>query len=230
MQPTPAQPRGPEIVPNPSSAATPTNPNPRPRMPHSPKRSCTPKNRWISAIDSGTMAMRIPVTEELIQRSPYEITEKGITNSANANAQIAALCLPRERKAPRRHAIGSKINVPKPTRPKATTTGDSSCTDNLIKKYGRPQMMPSAAKAPHARHLTDSTCLSRIAVNVVQTMLSGICLRSALTSLPAGEAFACSAGFENESSKRCHGRNTSSFAFAEQALASEHPLTTHLRF
>src|SRR6202171_457306 len=172
MQPAPAQPRGPEIVPNPSKAATPTNPNPRPRMRHNPKCSCTPKNRWISAIDSGTMAMRIPVTDELIHRSPNEMTKKGITNSANANAQIAPLCLPKERKAPRRHAIGSKINVPRVTRPKATTTGESSCTDSLIKKYGRPQMMPSAAKAPHPRQLTDNTVHS--VVNVEAQCYQGL--------------------------------------------------------
>src|SRR6202035_6187104 len=100
------------------------------------------------------MAMRIPVTEELIHRSPYEMTEKGMTNSANANAKIAALCFHKDRRAPRRHAIGSKITVPSVTRPKATTTGDSSCTDSLIKKYGSPQMMPSAANARHARQLT----------------------------------------------------------------------------
>src|SRR6267142_6178051 len=160
MQPTPAQPKGPEIVPNPSKAATPTNPSPRPRMRHNPKRSCTPKNRWISAIDSGTMAMRMPVTEELIHCSPYEMTEKGMTNSANANAKIAALCFPKDRKAPRRHAIGSRITVPSVTRPKATTTGESSCTDSLMKKYGSPQMMPSAAKAPQPRQLTGNAFLS----------------------------------------------------------------------
>src|SRR5258708_6503649 len=160
MQPTPAQPKGPEIVPNPSRAATPTNPNPRPRMRHIPKRSCTPKNRWISAIDSGTMAMRMPVTEELIHRSPYEMTEKGMTNSANAKAKIAALCFPKDRKAPRRHAIGSKIRVPSVTRPKATTTGESSCTDSLIKKYGSPQMIPIAPKAPHPPQLTPTPFLT----------------------------------------------------------------------
>jgi hypothetical protein len=130
-------------------------------MRHNPRRSCTPKNRWISAIDSGTMAMRIPVTEELIHRSPNEMTKKGMTNSANANAQIAALCLPSERKAPRRHAIGSRTNVASITRPKATTTGESSCTDSLIKKYGRPQMTPSAAKAPHPRQLTPDALRAR---------------------------------------------------------------------
>ncbi len=104
-------------------------------------------------MDSGTIAIRMPVTEESIQRSPNEITEKGITNSAIANAQIAALCFPREWRAPRRHAIGSRIRLPSITRPKATTTGDSSCTDSLIKKYGSPQMTPSAAKAPHPRQL-----------------------------------------------------------------------------
>src|SRR5579859_5590975 len=101
------------------------------------------------------MAMRMPVTDELIHRSPKEMVEKGMANSANAKAQIAALCFHKERKAPRRHAIGSKINVARSTRPKATTTGEISCTDSLMKKYGNPQMMPSAANAPHARQLTD---------------------------------------------------------------------------
>src|ERR1700730_17230377 len=161
MQPTPAQPNGPEMAPNPSKAATPTNPKPRPRMRHNPKRSCTPKNRWISAIDSGTMAMRIPVTEELIHRSPTEMTEKGMANSANAKAQIAALCLPKERNGPRRHAIGSKINVPSITRPNATTTGESSCTDNLIKKYGKPPQQPTDTTPPATTTHTTITTAHR---------------------------------------------------------------------
>src|SRR6202522_809017 len=153
MQATPAQPRGPTIVPNPSKATTPTNPNPRPRMRHHPRRSWTPKNRWISAIDKGTIAMRMPVTEESIQRSPNEIAEKGMANSTNANATIAALYVPKDCSAPLRHAIGNRIEAPSVTRPKATTTGESSCTDTLMKKYGTPQMMPSAANAPHPRQL-----------------------------------------------------------------------------
>src|ERR1039458_10290738 len=88
-------------------------------------------------MDSGTMAMRMPVTDESIQRSPYEITEKGMTNSASAKAKVAALCLPKDTRAPRRHAMGSKMAAPKTTRPNATTTGDSSCTESLIKKYAR---------------------------------------------------------------------------------------------
>ncbi len=36
--------------------------------------------------------------------------ENGMANSTNANAQIAALCLPKPRSAPRRHAIGSSIS------------------------------------------------------------------------------------------------------------------------
>src|SRR6202167_4616110 len=103
--------------------------------------------------------MRMPVTEELIQRSPKEITEKGMANSTNANAKIAALCPPKERSAPRFHAIGNRIKAPSVTRPNATTTGESSCTDTLMKKYGMPQMRPSAAKAPHARQLTFSSPL-----------------------------------------------------------------------
>src|SRR5579863_5487060 len=98
--------------------------------------------------------MRIPVTDDEIHFSPKEITKNGITNSANANARIAALYWPKERSAPRCQAIGSRMAAPSATRPKATTIGESSCTDSLMKKYGSPQMMPSAAKAPQPRQLT----------------------------------------------------------------------------
>ncbi len=37
------------------------------------------------------MAINMPVTEELIQRSPMEISENGMANSTMANAKIAAL-------------------------------------------------------------------------------------------------------------------------------------------
>ena len=47
------------------------------------------------------------------------------------------------------HAIGTKTKAASVTRPNATVTGESSATANLMKKYGRPQMMLSAAKAPH---------------------------------------------------------------------------------
>src|SRR5579863_5280029 len=160
MQATPAHPKGPEIVPNPSSAATPTNPKPNPRMRQNPRRSCTPKNRCMSAIDRGTMAMSMPVTEELIQRSPTEISANGTTNSAIANAKIATLCPPRDFSAPRRHAIGTRTKAASVTRPKATVMGESSATASLMKKYGRPQMMLSAAKAPHARQLTSTPSAS----------------------------------------------------------------------
>src|ERR1700680_1011045 len=111
------------------------------------------------------MAMRIPVADDEIHRSPNEITKKGITNSAIAKAKIAALCLRKGRNAPRRHAIGSRIEVPSAARPNATTTGESSCTDSLMKKYGRPQMMPRAAQAPPPRQLTDLNPQRRIAAH-----------------------------------------------------------------
>jgi len=75
---------------------------------------------------SGTVAIKIPVTEELIQRSPNEIAENGMMNSATAKAHTAALCALKVRSAPRCQAIGSRISVPSATRPQATTNGDSS--------------------------------------------------------------------------------------------------------
>src|SRR5271170_901312 len=107
-------------------------------------------------MDSGTMAIRMPVTDELIQRSPREIAENGIANSTNANAQIAVLRLVKPRSAPRRQAIGTSIAAAIATRLNATSRGATSCTAILMKKYGKPQMMPSAAKAVHARQLTRS--------------------------------------------------------------------------
>src|ERR1022692_2141451 len=98
--------------------------------------------------------MSMPVTEELTQRSPSAIAEKGIANSTKANTQSAHLCWPRERSAPRCHAIGNKIKVASETRPQAMISGDSSGTANLTKKYGSPQIIPSAANAIQLRQLT----------------------------------------------------------------------------
>ena len=50
--------------------------------------------------------------------------------------------------------MGSRIALPSITRPNATTTGDSSWTEILMKKYGTPQMIPRAANAPQPRQLT----------------------------------------------------------------------------
>jgi len=85
--------------------------------------------------------------EELIHRSPNEMTEKGNDELANAKAQIAALCLPTNvgRRAATRSAARSMYPASHGRRPH---TGESSCTDNLIKKYGRPQMMPAPRKLP----------------------------------------------------------------------------------
>src|SRR5271169_2789471 len=105
-------------------------------------------------MESGTIAIKIPVTEELIQRSPNEIAENGTANSTNAKAQIAALWLRSGRSAPRRQAIGTRIAAAISTRLNASSSGATSWTAILTKKYGRPQMMPSAAKAIQARQLT----------------------------------------------------------------------------
>jgi hypothetical protein len=94
------------------------------------------------------------VTEELIQRSPSEINVNGIANSTSPKAQIAALCLPSVRSAPRRQAIGINTSVASTTRLKARITGETSCPATLMKKYGSPQMIPKATKAAQPRHVT----------------------------------------------------------------------------
>jgi hypothetical protein len=98
--------------------------------------------------------MRIPVTEESIQRSPIEMVENGMMNSTIAKMQTATLCVPNERNAPRCQAIGNSIAAASTMRPQATTKGESSWTANLMKKYGNPQITPSAANANHPRQLT----------------------------------------------------------------------------
>ena len=80
------------------------------------------------------MAIRIPVTEELIQRSPSEISEKGIANSTRPKAAMAVLCLPQERSAPLRQAMGSSIIAASTTRQNARVNGETSCTATLMKK------------------------------------------------------------------------------------------------
>ena len=134
MQPTPAQPSGPEMLPSPSNAITPLNPISRPSTRQGPKRSCTPKKREINAMISGMVAVRMPAIEELIQRSAIAMAAKGTANSASANAQIERLCASSGRKAPRRQAIGSKMSVASTMRAHAISHGESSCTASLMKK------------------------------------------------------------------------------------------------
>jgi hypothetical protein len=45
------------------------------------------------------------------------------------------------------------MKVARDTRPKAITSGDSSGTANLTKKYGSPQIIQSAANAIQLRQL-----------------------------------------------------------------------------
>ncbi len=80
------------------------------------------------------MAIKIPVTEELIQRSPSEISENGIANSTNPKATMAVLCSAKERSAPRCRAMGSNINAASSTRQNARVNGETSCTATLMKK------------------------------------------------------------------------------------------------
>ena len=122
------------MVPSPNSATTPMKPTASPVSRKLPRCSRTPNKRASSTTQSGTVAMRMPVTEELTHRSPSAIIEKGTTNSTTAKANSAALCRPSGRNAPRFHAIGSRTAVPSATRPQAITSGDSSGTASLTSK------------------------------------------------------------------------------------------------
>jgi len=133
MHPTPAQPSGQLTVPKPSKATTPSNPTTSPIKRQVSSDSCTPKNLEISVTVSGTQAMRMPVVEESIQRSPTPIAEKGTTNSTIANAKIAPEWPRIERSAPRCQAMGSMMAAARVTRAQAITNGESSCTATLMK-------------------------------------------------------------------------------------------------
>ena len=134
MQETPAQPCKPVIDPNPSSATTPTNPSVNPSDRRAPNRSCTPKDRDSNTTHMGTVAMRMPVTEEPIHCSPIDIAAKGITNSANANATSAPVCPVSEASAPRRQAIGTRMSAASVTRLQAIISGGTSVTATLMRK------------------------------------------------------------------------------------------------
>jgi hypothetical protein len=66
------------------------------------------------------VAMRMAVSEELIQRSPSAIRRKGATTSTNAKAAIGRMREPRPRSTPRRQASGSNITAARATRPHDT--------------------------------------------------------------------------------------------------------------
>jgi hypothetical protein len=54
------------------------------------------EKRDSTTTHSGAVAMSMPVTEELIQRSPSAMAENGIANSTRAKIKSAHLWLPRE--------------------------------------------------------------------------------------------------------------------------------------
>ena len=60
---------------------------------------------------SGTVAIRMPASDELIHCSPIAISENGMTSSATANAVTAVLCANAFCREPRRHAIGTSTTA-----------------------------------------------------------------------------------------------------------------------
>ena len=66
-------------------------PSASPTKRRAPSGSWTPNERASNTTQSGTVAMSMPVTDELIHCSPQEMTANGIANSARANAQSAAV-------------------------------------------------------------------------------------------------------------------------------------------
>jgi hypothetical protein len=132
---------------------TPQKPIARPAMRSAPIFSRTPNNGAMTTTLSGTVAMRIPVSDELSHCSPIAISENGTTSSATANAVTAHLCANARCSEPRRQAIGTSTMAASVMRPHATHTGERSCRASLMKKYGRPQIAHKAANVAHARHV-----------------------------------------------------------------------------
>jgi hypothetical protein len=122
-------------------------------MRSAPSRSLTPNSGAMTTTLNGTVAIKMPASDELIHCSPIAMSENGMTSSATANAVTAALCANALCSAPRCHAIGTSTMAASVMRPHATHTGDRSCRASLMKKYGRPQIAHKAANVTQARHV-----------------------------------------------------------------------------
>jgi hypothetical protein len=103
-------------------------------MRSAPMRSFTPNSGAITTTLNGTVAIRMPVSDELIHCSPIAISENGTTSSATAKVETAIVCANARCKAPRRQAIGASTMAASVMRPHATHTGDRSCRASLMKK------------------------------------------------------------------------------------------------
>ena len=132
-----------------------------------PNCSCTPNERDSSTTHIGTVAMRMPVTEELIHCSPKEIAANGIANSARAKRKEPPRAREAEPSAPRFHAIGTRTAAASTTRHQAISNGGTSATASLMKKYGIPQITHKAANAVHALQLTIKPRRSPLAPNCI---------------------------------------------------------------
>jgi hypothetical protein len=103
----------------------------------------------------GTVATRMPASEELIQLSPSAIIENGMTSSAMANAQTAPLCDNTGRSVPRAHATGTRTTAPSAMRAHATPAGEISSRAILIRKYGMPQITHNVMNVSSRRNDTE---------------------------------------------------------------------------
>ena len=72
---------------------------------------------------SGTVAINIPASDELTQRSPRAMRKNGPTSSAKANAQTAPLCRRSSASAPLFQATGNRTKAPSAIRAHATPIG-----------------------------------------------------------------------------------------------------------
>jgi len=134
MHATPAHNMGPWPVSRPTIAMTPQKPIASPAMRSALMRSFTPNSGAITTTLKGTVAIRMPVSDELIHCSPIAISENGTTSSATAKVETATLCANARCREPRRHAIGTSTMAASVMRPHATHTGGRSCRASLMKK------------------------------------------------------------------------------------------------
>ncbi len=88
----------------------------------------------MPAMNSGTIAMSRPVTDEWIHCSPIEIAANGMTNSISANTSTAPPWPRSCDSAPRRQAMGSRMTTASVRRAHAMNSGSTSSSAILMRK------------------------------------------------------------------------------------------------
>src|SRR6266581_2892713 len=104
-----------------------------------------------TAVNSGSVAVSIPATEELTRSSPQAVKNVGRAMSRHATAATG-------RTARRRPASGTRNAAPSTHRPNTTTEGGRCVTATRMNRNELPQMTDVAANSTHAFRFTVLAC------------------------------------------------------------------------